>query len=174
MSIRIWKSLIMAVMFSTRISGIMFGAQDPQARIKEASSILVGPANPAITQAKIMNALLDLLDITVSYTGGTQYGAEIKNRIDIAKDLLQRDSIFNDKARQYLSFAYRMMTNGKKYETPKELEVFVTPAEAQEKAQKYAKKLMDEALAALAKGNKSETAKLLLEMVLMVVTPVSG
>ena len=91
-----------------------------------------------------------------------------------AKDLLQRDSIFNDKARQYLSFAYRMMTNGKKYETPKELEVFVIPTEAQEKAQKYAKKLMDEALAALAKGNKGETARLLLEIVLMVVTPVSG
>ncbi len=174
MNIRIWKSLIMAVIFAACISRIMFGAQDPQARIKEASSILVGPANPGITQAKILNALLNLLDITVSYTDGTQYGTEIKNSIDIAKDLLQRDSIFNDKARQYLSFAYRMMTNGKKYETPKELEVFVTPAEAQEKAQKYAKKLMDGALAALAKGNKGETAKLLLEMVLMVVNPVSG
>jgi hypothetical protein len=33
---------------------------------------------------------------------------------------------------------------------------------------------MTEALAALEKSNKNETAKLLLEIVLMVVTPVSG
>jgi geranylgeranyl pyrophosphate synthase len=67
-----------------------------------------------------------------------------------------------------------MMTNGKKYERPKELDEFVTPAEAQEKSQKYAKKLMEEALANLEEGNEGETAKLLLELVLMIVTPISG
>jgi len=171
---RIWGLLIAAALLFTLPSEIMIGSQDPKARIKEASSVFLQAADQSITKAKILNALLELLDISVSLTRESQYGAEIKYRIDVAKDLLQKDSIFNDKARQYLSFAYRMMTNGKKFEKPKGLEEFVTPAEAQEKAQKYAKKLVDEALTCLDEGNKGVTAKLLLELVLMIVTPVSG
>jgi geranylgeranyl pyrophosphate synthase len=107
-------------------------------------------------------------------THESQYDTEIKYRIDVAKDLFQKESIFDDKARQYLSFAFRMLTNGKKYERPKELEEFVTPGEAQEKARKYANELVDKALSSLEDGNELETAKLLLELVLMIVTPISG
>lgn len=67
-----------------------------------------------------------------------------------------------------------MMTNGKKYEQPKEFEEFVTPRELQEKSLKYAKGLVDKALASLAAGNEGEAARLLLELVLMTVTPVLG
>jgi hypothetical protein len=165
---------ITAALLSALPSETMFGSQDPKARIKEASSVFLNAADASITKAKILNALLELLDITVSLNQETQYGAEIKYRIDVAKDIFQKNSIFDDKARQYLSFAYRMMTNGKRYEKPKELDEFVTPAEAQEKARKYAKKLVDEALTRLEEGNKGETAKLLLELVLMIVTPISG
>jgi hypothetical protein len=103
----------------------------------------------------------------------SKYNAEIKDRVNIAKDLFEKDSIFNDKARQYLSFAYRMMTEGKRYEKPKDLDEFVTPAEAQEKARKYAQRLVEDALAALERGNKGEAGMLILELVLMIVTPVS-
>ena len=174
MNKRVWILPITAALLFILPSEAMFGSQDPKARIKEASSVFLNAADQSITKAKILDALLELLDITVSLTHESQYGAEIKYRIDVAKDIFQKNSIFDDKARQYLSFAYRMMTNGKKFEKPKELEEFVTPAEAQEKAQKYAKKLVDQALTGLEEGNKGVTAKLLLELVLMIVTPVSG
>lgn len=67
-----------------------------------------------------------------------------------------------------------MITLGKKFEMPKELDEFVTPAEAQDKSQKHAKKLVEEALGRLEVGNEGEAARLLLGVVLMVVTPLSG
>ena len=174
MAKRICTLLIVMALFLALPSGTMFASQDTKARIEEAASIFSGPADPTITKAKILNALLELLDLSASLTPKSQYKAEIMYHIDVAKDLFQKESIFNEKARQYLSFAYRMMTNGKKYERPKELDEFVTPAEAQEKGQKYAQKLVEQALANLEVKNEGETAKLLLELVLMIVTPVSG
>ena len=123
---------------------------------------------------RIVGALVELLDITKSLTRESQYNSEIRHRIDVAKDLFQKESIFNEKARQYLSLAYRMLTDGQKYEKPKELDEFVTPAEAQEKARKYAMELVNKAMTSLDKGNELQTAKLLLELVLMIVTPISG
>jgi hypothetical protein len=155
-------------------SGIILGQQDLEVGIKEASSIFFNPADPSITSAKIRDALFRLMDIAVTLSQESKYGPDIKNRVDIAKDLFEKDSIFNDKGRQYLSFAYRMMTEGKKYEKPQDLDEFVTPAEAQEKARKYGQRLIEDALSALDQGKKGEAAKRILELVLMIVTPVSA
>ena len=171
---RIWTLLITAAFLFVLRSDIMFGAQDPKTRIREASGVFLDATDQSVTKAKILHALLEQLDVAVSLSHESQYGAEIKYRIDVAIDIFQKNSIFDDKARQYLSFAYRMMTDGKKFEKPKELDEFVTPAEGHEKAKKYAKKLVDEALTNLENGNKGITARILLELVLMIVTPVSG
>ncbi|UCE36216.1 MAG: hypothetical protein JSW00_11805 [Thermoplasmata archaeon] len=165
--------VVMGMLF-TFLSGARAAPEDTKARIIEASQTFFGPPDPSITQKKIVDALHELLDIAASINPEFEYKDKIKYRIDVAKDLLKNTSIFNAKARQYLSFAYRMMTNGKKYEKPKELDEFVTPAEAEEKARKYAKQLVDEALGHLEDGNAGETARLLLELVLMIVTPTSG
>lgn len=166
--------LVVAALFLSFPAGTAFSSQDTEARIKEASSIFLGSADASITKAKIVRALVELLDVTASLTQESQYNTDIKYRIDVAKEIFKKESIFDDKARQYLSFAYRMLTDGKKYEKPKELDEFVTPGEAQEKARKYAIELVDKALARLEDGNELETARLLLELVLMIVTPISG
>jgi hypothetical protein len=156
------------------LSGAPNPQEDLKNRIIKATQALIGPPDPSITQKEIVSGLLELLDIAAVITPEGPYKKDINNRIAISKDLIIKDSLFNDKARQYLSFSYRMMTNGKKYERPKELEEFVTPKELQEKSLRYAKDLVDKALASLAAGNQGETSKLLLELVLMTVTPVSG
>jgi hypothetical protein len=170
----IWVLLAVLGMFFTFLAGAQTAPEDTKARIIEATQTFFEPPDPSITQEKIIDALHELLDIAASLSPDSEYKDEIKYRIDVAKELLKDDSIFNAKARQYLSFAYRMMTDGKKYEKPEELDEFVTPAEAQEKARKYAQKLIHEALSHLEEGNKGETARLLLELVLMIVTPISG
>lgn len=63
-----------------------------------------------------MNAMLDLLDIAASLTRESHYGQQIQHHFDVAKELFLKTSLFTEKARQYLSFAHRMMTGGKKYE----------------------------------------------------------
>jgi len=156
------------------LSGAMVPPEDTKARIKEASGIFLGAADPSVTSARVLQSILELLDITAALTPESQYKADIQYRIDVAKDLFQKESMFNEKGRQYLSLAYRQMTDGKKYESPKELDEFVTPAEAQEKSRKYAQKLVESALAELDAGKPGEAARLLLEIVLMIVTPRSG
>jgi hypothetical protein len=165
-------AIIILILISA-LSGALIGLKDTSTKILEASEVLFNP-NASPTKEKILDSLFQLLDIAASITTASEYKKDIKYRIDVAKDLFKNDSLFNEKARQYLSFAYRMMTNGQKYQTPKELDVFVTPAEAQEKAMKHAKKLVDKALSELEEGNPGETAKILLELVLMTVTPISG
>lgn len=152
-------------------SGSLLDVQDLKARIVEASGTLFGTS---ATKETLVDSLAQLLDVVVELTSESQYEDEIRQRIDIAKDLLQNQSLFNDKARQYLSFAYRMITNGQKYQKPKELDEFVTPSEAQQKALEYAKKLIAESLSELESGHKQKAAKPLLELVLMVITPISG
>ncbi len=174
MNKRISAWLVVAALFLSFPAGTIFGSQDTKARIKEASSIFLNSADDSITKAKIVSALVELLDVTASLTHESKYNTEIKYRIDVVKEIFQKESIFDDKARQYLSFAYRMLTNGKRYERPEELDEFVTPGEAQEKARKYAIELVDKALGRLEDGDELETARLLLELVLMIVTPISG
>jgi hypothetical protein len=67
-----------------------------------------------------------------------------------------------------------MTSGGKKYEKPKELQEFVTPKELEEKTRKYCITLVNGALAALERGQTNEAARFLLELVLAIVTPVSG
>ena len=67
-----------------------------------------------------------------------------------------------------------MLTNGQKYQPPKELDEFITPQQAMEKARQYAEKLVDQALKDYRAGNHLQTSQKLVELVLMIVTPISG
>jgi hypothetical protein len=142
-------------------------------RLRDATQVLIGPPD-AVTTEKLVRAITDLLDIAAALTPDNQYSQDIRYRIEVAKDLIRKTSLFNDKARQYVSFAYRQMTNGVRFEPPKELQEFVTPREFQEKSLKYMKGLVDKAQTSLEAGKAAETAKTLLEIVLMVMTPVAG
>jgi alpha-L-fucosidase len=145
--------------------------QDPKTRIIEASDALF---NTGTAKISLVDSLIQLLDVAVALTSTSQYKDEIAHHVEVAKDLIENTSLFNDKARQYLCLAYRMITNGQKYQRPEELDEFVTPSEAQQKAMKYAKNLIEESLVELESGYAENAAKSLLELVIMVVTPVSG
>jgi hypothetical protein len=147
---------------------------DVKSRIISATNTLTGRQDSPPTMETIVGAVLDLLDLSAAVTPDNQYKAEIQNRIAVAKDRIKDLSLFDDKARQYLSFAYRMMTDGRKYEMPKELDEFVTPAELQEKTLRYVERLVTQSLEALEGGNRQDTARLLLEIVLMTITPHPG
>ena len=110
-----------------------FVQDDVKNQIASATNTLMGRQDGPPTMEEIVGALLELLDLSAAVTPDNEYKAEIQYRIDVAKDRIKDNSLFDDKARQYLCFAYRMMTEGRKYEMPKELDEFVTPAELQQK-----------------------------------------
>ena len=120
-------SIILAMLTASSY-GALLDVQDPKTKITEASNILF---NTSPTKETLVNSLCQLLDVVVTLSSTSQYQAEISQRIDVAQDLIKNESLFNDKARQYLSFAYRMITNGQKFQKPEELDEFVTPSEAQ-------------------------------------------
>ncbi len=143
-------------------------------RILRATGTLFRLEDPSVTRTQMVVALADLLDLAAEIMPDGPYRNEIRSRIGVAIDLITKDSPFNDKARQYLSFTYRMMTGGTKFERPKELEEFVTPAELQEKSVRYMRSLVGKALASHDAGNEEDAAKSLVEIVLMTITPVQG
>jgi geranylgeranyl pyrophosphate synthase len=166
----IWLWIIAAMFFASSY-GILFGTQEHKARIIAASDALFKSDG---TMETMVDSLAQLLDVVVVLTSTSQYKDEITRHVEVAKDLITNQSLFNEKARQYLSLAYRMITNGQKYQKPEELDEFVTPSEAQKKAMKYAKNLIEKSLSELEAGHDGNTAKYLLEFVLMIVTPVTG
>ena len=164
-------SIFFTVVIFTSVLWGLVDTEDIESRITKASDKLFAPAT---SKEQMVDSLIEFLDITLSLTASSKYRDEIKHHLDVAKDLFKNSSIFNDKARQYVSLSYRMVTEGMKYQKPAELDEFITPSEAQEKALKYAKKLIDDARTNARRGDEGSTAKLILELVLLVITPISG
>ena len=144
---------------------------DVEAQIEQATQVLLGDS---ASREQIVQALSQLIDCAAILSKKSKYGEEIKSTLDIAKNEFKNESLFSDKGRQKLSFAYRMLTNGQKYQPPKELDEFITPQQATEKARTYIEKLVAQALKDHRAGNHLQTSQKLVELVLMIVTPISG
>lgn len=164
------QHVVSTCMLAAAITLACYGAEDTDARIAKASERLFSSAS----QEAIGASLSEFLDITLTLAASSEHREEIKHHIDTARELILEKSIFHEKARQYLSFAYRMVSNGQKFQAPPELDEFVTPSEAQEKAIKYCRKLIADARSHVRKGEEIEAARMLLGLVLMIVTPVQG
>lgn len=144
---------------------------DVESEIKQAAQVLFGSS---ASQKEIVRALTHLIDCAIALSVKSEYAAEIKEQLNIAKNQFETKSLFNDKGRQKLAFAFRMLTNGQKYQPPEELDDFITPEQAMEKARVYAGKLVEQALDDYRNGDHLQSAKSLVELVLMVVTPISA
>ena len=144
---------------------------DLESQIKEATRLLLGNA---ASQEELVQALAQLIDCASILSAESKYAAEIKIQLDIAKTEITQKSLFSDKGRQKLAFAYRMFTEGKQYQPPEELNDFVTPQQATEKAKNYIEKLVNNTLKDYKAGNHLQVAQNLVELVLMIVTPIQG
>jgi hypothetical protein len=83
-------------------------------------------------------------------------------------------SLFNDKSRQYLGLAYRLVTGGKIWQIPEELTSAYREKDIMEQAKKICQKLIESALAERKAGHDELAVRYLLEFVLMVITPVQA
>src|SRR4030042_7173349 len=96
------------------------------------------------------------------------------SRIEVPKKMFEERSPFNNKSRQYLGLAYRLVTGGKVWQVPEELTSVYREKDIMAQAKKLCQKLIDSALAERKAGRNEQSVRYLLEFVLMVITPVQA
>lgn len=174
MRIGLVRLIVLAGLTLASVSATSAAQDDVRSRLVSATNTLTGRGAVPPNLGDFERALRDLMDLAAAITPENQYKAEIQSRLAIARDRVRDYDLFDAKARQYVSFAHRMMTNGRRYEIPVELSQFVTPAELQEKTLRHADSLVTQSLRALDAGNRQDAARILLELVLLTMTPSPG
>jgi len=144
---------------------------DPETMINHARSVILGKD---ASRDAMLDALVEILDATLLVLPETGYAAEFRSRIEAVRKLLGDGALFSDKVRQYLALAYKLVTGGKAWQLPQELRGPYREADIMEQARKVGGRLIDSALAERRAGRSEQSVRHLLEIVLMVITPVEA
>ena len=144
--------------------------EDPEALINRARSVI---QEPHFSRDAITNSLSDALGAALLILPETDYSADFKSRIETVRKMFDDEVLFSDKGRQYLGLAYRMVSGGETWQIPEELK---TPdyKKGIERSVKICRDLLDSALAEHQAGRGEKAARLLLEYVILVVTPIEA
>lgn len=144
---------------------------DPETMITHARSVILGPQG---SRDAMLDALVELLDATLLVLPETSYAGEFRSRIEAVRKLLGDGALFSDKVRQYLGLTYKLVTGGKAWQIPQEMQGPYREADTMEQARKAGGRLFDSALAERKAGRNEQCVRYLLEVVLMVITPVEA
>ena len=144
---------------------------DPETMINHARSVILGPE---ASRDAMLDALVETLDATLLVLPETNYAGEFRSRIGTVKMMLKDGALFSDKVHQYLGLAYKLVTGGKTWRLPQELKGPYREADMMEQARKVGGRLIDSALAERRAGRNEQCIRHLLEVVLMVITPVEA
>jgi hypothetical protein len=136
------------------------GVEDIQKVIQEASVVLM---DPSASSEKIQDALVRLLNSAVLLLPQRESAADVKSNLEAAVAELKVRSWLGEKARQHLSAAYRGLSSGKDFKFPEIHSI--------EEARTYLQNQLGAAASSVKKGEGSPAARLLLEGVIVVITP---
>jgi len=147
------------------------GTQDngPEALIGRARAVTL---SPHFNREEITGALIGVLDASLLVLPETPYAAEFKGRIDTVRKMFAEGGLLEDKIRQYLGLAYKMVSGGLAWAVPEELQSAYREAEIMDRAKKICVALLDGALDDLKAGRREQAARQLVSFVIFVVTPV--
>ncbi|MGB7294587.1 MAG: hypothetical protein WBC70_03285 [Candidatus Aminicenantales bacterium] len=121
----------------------------------------------------ITEALVAALDASLLILPEADHSEEFRTRIGTVRKMFDEQVLFSDKGRQYLGLAYRMVNGGKRWEIPEELKA-VYENKGIEKAREICSKLLDSALAEWKAGRNERAVSLLIDFVILVVTPIEA
>jgi hypothetical protein len=131
------------------------------AKIKKIASYLDKPGDPG-SDGKIMLTLL--LEAILETAPDTGFLPEFTENMEKAKDISDSTSLFNPDGAVYLHKAYRLINDGKDFQMPSSI------SEIQD-AVNYAKMELASARKDLKVGKTDSCVKRLLEIAVMIVTP---
>jgi hypothetical protein len=166
--------LIVAIAAALLIAAVpVVGGQEngPEALIGRARAVSL---SPHFSRDEITQALIGVLDASLLVLPETSYAAEFKSRVGTVRKMLADGALFEDKIRQYLGLAYKLVTGGQAWAVPQELESAYREAEFMERAKKICVALLDGALADLKAGRREQAVRQLISYVIFVVTPVEA
>ncbi len=153
------------------LPGLSGGVKDPEAMINHAASVIMAPDASA---SAVKAALGETLEATLLILPKTDYAEEFRSKIEVARKLFEETSFFNEKARQYIGLAYRLVAGGAVWQVPEELKSAYRQKDVMEQAREICKKLVETALAERKAGRNEASVRSLLELVLLVITPIQA
>ena len=118
-------------------------------------------------------ALAAALDASLLILPEADYAEEFRARIGTVRKMFDEQVLFSDKIRQYLGFAYRMVSGGQPWRVPEELKT-LEPKKGIEKSIEICTRLIDEAMAEWKAGRNEQAVSRLIDFVLLVVTPIEA
>jgi hypothetical protein len=131
------------------------------AKIDAAMSHFFGPATPEADSKKGFIYLIDAIEMAAPLTG---YGEEFTGKIKEANALFKSTSIFNENGVALLHGGFISINSGQDFEMPEEISSI-------EDARNYARKQVVSAKNYLKENNFDKSVKLIMEVAVMVVTP---
>ena len=135
-------------------------AEDLPKIIQTASSVLF---DRSASTEQIQGALVHLLDAALLALPQSAQATDARKNLEAARTEMKDSSPLSDKAYRYLDQAYRALNAGKSFQFPEVHSI--------EEAKAHIKDLLAASVAGLKKGPEAPTSRLLLESVIMVVTP---
>lgn len=124
------------------------------------------------SQDEITKALGEALDASLLVLPASDQAAEVRSRVETVRKMFADGALLEDKIRQYLGLAYKLVSNGASWEVPAELKAAYREAEIMERAKKICAALLDSSLAEHKAGRDEAAVRALLSFVIFVVTPV--
>ncbi len=142
-------------------------AADPETVINHTKQIVMTPNPP---EHGLIQALADILGVSLTILPPMDHAAEARSRIEAAKKSLGQGEPFSDKSCQGLGEAYKLVSGGTAWQVPAELKA---PGHGSiEDAKQICLKLLDSALAEYRAGRNVEAVRDLVSFVILVLTPI--
>jgi hypothetical protein len=129
---------------------------------------------PHFSREEVTQTLIEALEATLLVLPASDHAAEVRSRLETVRKMFADGALLEDKIRQYLGLAYKMVAGGKSWEVPEELKSAYREADIMAQAKKICGALLDSALAEHKAGRDEAAVRDLLSFVIFVVTPVEA
>lgn len=134
-----------------------------EAKIKLAVDYLLAPGEPGEDAKAGFKLLIEAIEMAAPET---EFPAEFGKKISKAKKLFDSTSLFNQEAIYLIRDSYVLAHSGKEFQMPKSITNI-------KQAKEYAFKQLDAARKYLKQREVDECVKILLEIAIMIVTPIT-
>jgi hypothetical protein len=129
---------------------------------------------PDFSRDDIARALVEALDASLLILPAADYAAEFRSRVETVQKMFADGALLEDKARQYLGLAYKMVAGGESWKVPEELMSAYRAVEITERGKKVCVALLDSSLADHKAGRNEAAVRGLIGFVIFVITPVEA
>jgi hypothetical protein len=136
--------------------------EDPAKMIQEASGVIL---DRAASDKQMQGALVRLLDAAILTLPQSVQTADATSNLEAARAEFKNHSVFSETGYRHLSQAYRALNAGKDFQFPS--------VHSMEEARTHIQKLVNASVDSLDKGQSGLASRLLLESIIMVITPIS-